>query len=146
MDFSTPAEQELFLTDVPAFERMQVEAGTVLIKFWLDVSKAEQHKRLKERRTDPLKMLKTGPMDVEAEKRFDAYTKARDEMLVRTHTSFAPWICVHSDDKKAARLNIVRHLLHALAHPKLDKTVERPDPAVLFPFDPEALADERLAR
>jgi len=146
MSFSTPAEQEQFLTDTPAFERMLVESGATLVKFWLDVSKDEQHRRLKDRRTDPLKKLKTGPMDVEAEKRFDAYTQARDEMLARTHTPIAPWVCVHSDDKKAARLNIIRHLLHTLASPKLAKHVDRPDPAVLFPFAPEALADGRLAR
>jgi polyphosphate kinase 2 len=146
MGFSTPAEQEQFLTDAPGFERMLVESGAVLIKYWLDVSREEQHLRLKARRSDPLKKLKISAMDAEAEKRFDAYTKARDEMLSRTHTPIAPWVCVRADDKKAARLNVLRHLLHTLNYPRLDRKTALPDGAVLFPFEPEALEDGRLAR
>jgi polyphosphate kinase 2 len=146
MHFASHKQQEQFLIDAPDFERMLVQSGVTLIKYWLDVSRDEQHKRLKARRTDPLKKLKTGPMDVEAEKRFDAYTKARDEMLERTHTPLAPWVCVHSDDKKQARLNVLRHLLHAIDAPDIAKKVEAPDPAVLFTFEPEALRDGRLAR
>jgi polyphosphate kinase 2 (PPK2 family) len=93
-----------------------------------------------------LKRLKTGPMDVEAQKRFDAYTAARDEMLARSHTGFAPWTCVRSDDKKAARINVLRHLLHVLDAPKLAKTTPLPDPEVLFPFEETATTDGRLAR
>ena len=146
MDFSTAAEQEQFLLDVPSFERMLVQSGVVLIKYWLDVSREEQHKWLQDRRTDPLKKLKTGPMDVEAEKRFDAYTRARDDMLIRTHSPVAPWICVRSDNKKAARLNIMRQLLHTLAGAQLAKKTPGPDKDVLFAFDSEALNDGRLAR
>jgi polyphosphate kinase 2 len=146
MNFSTAAEQEQFLLDVPAFERMLVQSGAPVIKYWLDVSRDEQRKRLKERRTDPLKKLKTGPMDVEAQRRFDAYTRARDDMLVRTHTPVAPWVCVRADDKKAARLNIMRHMLHAIGCPNLSKKTSLPDKDVLFPFDAEALNDGRLAR
>jgi polyphosphate kinase 2 len=144
MDFSTPGEQEQFLTDVPSFERMLVESGATLIKYWLDVSRDEQHKRLKERRTDPLKKLKTGPMDVEAEKRFDAYTKARDEMLTRSHSPVAPWTCVRSDDKKSARLNVLSHMLLTLGHGS--RKFEALDPSIIFPFEPDALTDGRLAR
>lgn len=144
MGFSTAAEQEQFLLDVPSFERMLVQSGIVLLKYWLDVSREEQHKRLLERRTDPLKRLKTGPMDVEAEKRFDAYTRARDDMLMRTHSPVAPWICVRSDNKRAARLNIMSHMLHTLGDPS--KKIMTPDSSVLFPFDAENLTDGRLAR
>ncbi len=146
MGFATPAEQEQFLVDVPDFERMLVQSGAVLVKYWLDVSREEQHARLQERRTDPLKRLKTGPMDVEAEKRFDAYTAARDAMLMRTHTPLTPWVCVRADHKKAARLNVMRHMLHAIGCPKLSRKAPAPDPDVLFTFDPDALADGRLAR
>jgi polyphosphate kinase 2 len=146
MGFCTPAEHEQFLVDAPAFERMLADSGAALIKLWLDVSREEQHRRLEDRRTNPLKRLKTGPMDVEAEKRFDAYTAARDEMLARTHTGFAPWVCVRSDDKKSARINVLRHLLHALACPKLAKHTPLPDPEVLFPFEEKATTDGRLAR
>jgi polyphosphate kinase 2 len=146
MGFSTPSEQEQFLLDVPSFERMLVQSGATVIKYWLDVSREEQHERLKQRRTDPLKKLKTGPMDVEAEKRFDAYTRARDDMLVRTHTPIAPWVCVRSDNKKAARLNIMRHLLHAIGSLDLARKTPEPNKDVLFPFEAEALNDGRLAR
>lgn len=146
MGFSTAAEQEQFLLDVPSFERMLVQSGALVIKYWLDVSREEQHKRLTERRTDPLKRLKTGPMDVEAERRFDAYTRARDDMLTRTHTPIAPWICVHSDNKKLARLNIMRHLLNALAGANLARKAPKPDADILFSFEAEALTDGRLER
>jgi polyphosphate kinase 2 len=146
MGFSTPAEQEQFLTDVPAFERMLVQSGAVVIKYWLDVSREEQHKRLKERRTDPIKKLKTSKMDEEAEKRFDDYTRARDTMLVRTHTPEAPWICVRSDNKKQARLAIIRRLLHAIGSPATARKTQLPDEEVLFAFEAGALNDGRLAR
>jgi polyphosphate kinase 2 len=146
MSFSTPAEQEQFLIDAPDFERMLAASGICLIKYWLDVSRKEQGKRLEERLTDPLKRLKTGPMDKQAQTRWDAYTQARDEMLVRTHTAVAPWTCVRADHKKRAHINVMRHLLHALAAPRPAKRVEFPDPKVLFPFEAEALGDGRLER
>jgi polyphosphate kinase 2 len=146
MGFSTPAEQEQFLMDVPAFERMLVQSDAVVIKYWLDVTREEQHKRLKDRRTDPIKRLKSSKMDDEAEKRFDDYTRARDDMLVRTHSPVAPWMCVRSDNKKHARINIMRHLLHAIGNPALAKTTALPDKDVLFAFEADALNDGRLAR
>jgi polyphosphate kinase 2 len=142
MGFCTAAETEQFLQDAPDFERMLIQSGMTLVKIWLDISRKEQAERLKERRTDPLKILKTGPMDVEAQKRFDAYTQARDDMLMRTHSPLAPWICVRADHKKAARLAVIRHLLHILAGGK----TAPPDPEVLFAFDAEALTDGRLER
>ncbi len=146
MGFCTPAQTEQFLIDAPVFERMLVESGVTLVKLWLDVSREEQKERLKERRTDPLKKLKTGPMDVEAQKRFDAYTEARDEMLMRTHTPSSPWTCIRSDHKKAARLAALRHLLNVIGCPAISRKVQDPDPDVLFPFDAKALADGRLQR
>ncbi len=144
MGFSSPEQQEQFLIDAPEFERMLTASGIQVIKYWLDVSKKEQHQRLKERRTDPLKRLKTGPMDVEAEKRWDAYTQARDEMLVRTHTVTAPWTCVRSDHKKDARINLLRHLLSAIGCPHLSKKMATPDPKIVFSFEAEAISDGRL--
>jgi polyphosphate kinase 2 (PPK2 family) len=146
MGFSTPAEQEQFLIDAPDFERMLTASGICLIKYWLDISKTEQRKRLEERLIDPLKRLKTGPMDKQAQIRWDAYTQARNEMLMRTHTVIAPWTCVRADHKKRAHINIMRHLLCALAAPKLARKVDPPDPDVLFPFEASALGDGRLER
>jgi polyphosphate kinase len=146
MGFSAPQEQEVFLRDVPAFEAMLLESGLKIVKFWLDVSKAEQAKRLKERRTDPLKVLKSSPLDAAAQERWDAYSQARDEMLRRTSTPAAPWICVRSDDKKAARLAILGHLVNELAPKTLAREVPDPDPDVLFPFEIAAISDGRLQR
>jgi polyphosphate kinase 2 len=144
MGFCTPKEVEVFLHDVPTFEAMLLESDLRLVKVWLDVSKDEQAKRLKERRTDPLKVLKSSPLDAAAQDRWEDYSMARDAMLIRTSTPQAPWICVRADHKKAARLNIIRHLVHALAPKKIAKTLPPPDPDVLFEFDASALSDGRL--
>lgn len=146
MGFCTPAEHEQFLRDVPTFEAMLVENGIRLIKLWLDISKEVQAKRLDQRRTDPLKALKTSPLDAEAQKRWDAYTEARDQMLRRTDASDTPWMCVRADHKKLARIAVMRHLVRCLAPKDIAKSVEKPDPAVLFPFEVEACHDGRLAR
>lgn len=146
MNFSTPEQQEQFLRDVPAFERMLVENGLRYVKFWLDIGRDEQAKRLKARREDPLKAFKTSDLDKVAEEKWDDYTKARDEMFMRTHSDIAPWICVRADHKKEARLNVIRWLLHAAGDKKLAKGVAKPDPSVIFSFEPAALKDGRLAR
>ena len=146
MGFCTPAEHEQFLRDAPDFENMLIESGIRLIKFWLDISKAEQAERLEERRTDPVKALKVSPLDAEAQKRWKAYTKARDVMLTRTHTAEAPWICVRNDKKKPGRLALIRHLLGEIAPKNIARKAGKPDPEILFPFDASALKDGRLAR
>ena len=146
MGFSTPEEQEAFLRDVPTFEAMLLESGLKIVKFWLDVSKAEQKERLDERRTDPLKALKASPLDAAAQAKWDDYTAARDLMLQRTSTALSPWICVRADHKKKARLAILSHLAHVLAPPTIAETVPAPDPQVLFPFETAALTDGRLER
>ena len=146
MGFSTPIEQEIFLRDVPTFESMLLESGLKLVKLWLDVSKPEQKKRLDERRTDPLKVLKASPMDAAAQEKWDAYTEARDQMLLRTSTPLSPWICVRADHKQKARLAILSCLAHALAPPELVAQVPPADPKILFRFEPQALTDGRLER
>jgi polyphosphate kinase 2 len=146
MGFSTAREQEDFLRDAPTFERMLVETDIRIVKFWLDISKKEQAQRLEARRTDPLKILKVSELDDVAQKKWKAYSKARNEMLTRTHSAFAPWICVHTDHKKQARLAVIRHLLHSLAPAKLREHVQAPDPEVLYGFQPEALTDGRLEK
>lgn len=144
MGFCTPKEVEVFLHDVPTFEAMLLESDLKLVKLWLDVSKDEQAKRLKERRTDPLKILKSSPLDAAAQDKWEDYSIARDAMLIRTSTAQTPWICVRADHKKTAHLNIIRHLVHALAPKKIVKTLPPPDPEVLFEFDASALSDGRL--
>lgn len=145
MGFSTPEQQEQFLKDVPEFERMLVSADIRLVKYWLDISKEEQAERLHARRADPLKQLKVSPLDAEAQKYWKAYSKARNEMLSRTDTAWAPWICVRNDHKKAGRLNLIRHMVRALADPQIADAADPPDPAVVFRFDTSAITDGRLA-
>ncbi len=144
MGFATPAQQSQFLDDAPQIERMLIASGISLVKFWLDISKDEQAARLQARRDDPLKALKVSGMDAVAQTQWHEYSKARDTMLERTSTALAPWMCVRADHKKRARLNVVRHLLHAFAPPDVTAQVEAADPAVLFAFKREALTDGRL--
>jgi polyphosphate kinase 2 len=144
MGFCTPDEHEAFLRDVPVFEDMLIGSGLKLVKLWLDVSKKEQAKRLEERRTDPLKVLKASPLDAAAQEKWDAYSKARDEMLRRTSTDHAPWICVRADHKKQAHLAILSQIVRTLAPKAVAQEVDAPDPDVLFPFELSALTDGRL--
>ena len=146
MGFSTPKEQADFLHDAPTFERMLTEADIRIVKFWLDISKAEQASRLDARREDPLKVLKVSDLDGEAQKRWKAYSKARDEMLLATHTAWAPWTIVHTDKKKKARLAVISHLLQALAPAKITDHVPSPDSDVLFAFEAAAIEDGRLEK
>ena len=146
MGFSTKREQADFLRDAPTFERMLVETDIRLIKIWLDISKKEQAQRLDARRTDPLKALKVSDMDEVAQKKWKAYSDARDLMLMRTSTEYAPWTIVRTDHKKKARLAAIRHLLLTLAPEHIHKAVGTPDPAVLYKFEAAALKDGRLDR
>jgi polyphosphate kinase len=111
MGFCAPEQHRSFLALVPFVERVMVEGGMILIKYWLEVGKEEQGRRFAARVDDPLRQWKLSPMDVEAWRRWDDYTRARDEMLLATDTPQAPWYIVRSDDKKKARLNCISHLL-----------------------------------
>jgi polyphosphate kinase len=144
MHFSTHREQEDFLRDAPTFEQMLSEASIRIVKLWLDISKKEQAKRLDERRDDPVKALKVSDMDTAAQKKWKEYSQARDKMLIRTHTAYAPWTIVHTDSKKQARLAIIQHLLHTLAPADIRADVPAPDHDVLYKFDEAALTDGRL--
>jgi polyphosphate kinase 2 len=146
MGFCTQQEHEAFLRDVPTFETMLLESGLKLVKIWLDVSKAEQAKRLAERKNDPLKVLKASPLDEFAQKKWDDYTKARDEMLLRTSTPLSPWTCVHADHKHKARLALLSHVVHAIAPPDIAAATPPPDAGLLFRFEPDAIKDGRLER
>ncbi|KQM79621.1 polyphosphate kinase [Sphingomonas sp. Leaf22] len=145
MGFSTPAEQTQFLRDAPDFERMLVESGIKLVKLWLDISRDEQRRRLDDRRTDPLKQLKVSDMDAAAQTRWSDYSNARNTMLLRTHTPLAPWFCVRGDEKENARIAVLRHLVGSIAPADIAGSHRKPDPATLFPFEPAAIADGRLA-
>lgn len=135
MGFCTEQEYERFLEDVLPFEHMLIGAGLQIIKYYLDISKEQQKKRLRSRRVDPLKQWKTSPVDEVALKHFDRYTEARDWMLARTSSPLSPWIVVRADDKRVARLNVIRDLIARLACLETDKHVAIPDLSVVFPYD-----------
>ncbi len=135
MHFCTKAETEEFLETAPNFEAMLVRAGITLIKYYLDITKHEQKRRLSERRRDPLSQWKLSPIDAKAPKLWHGYSKARDKMLERTHSVAAPWTVVRADDKEHARLNVIRDLLWRLEYPDRHNRLRRPDPAVVFPYD-----------
>ncbi len=116
MGFCTDEECEEFFRTVPEFEKMLVRSGIVLVKYWFSISDEEQHSRFTTRIRDPLKQWKLSPMDLEARRRWEQYTKAKEAMLERTHIPEAPWWIVEADDKKRARLNCIHHLLGQLAY------------------------------
>ncbi len=132
MGFCTPAQTDEFLGQAPEFERMLTEGGTVLFKFWLNIGREMQLKRFHERRHNPLKIWKLSPVDYAALSKWDAYSKARDKMLAATDRPASPWTVVRANDKRRARLNVIRHMLGAVAYPgKDDKVVRDTDPLIL---------------
>ena len=127
MGFCTEKQVERFLDIAPGIERAMVESGIILIKLWLEVSESEQTRRIKERMTDPRKVWKLTPMDLKSYSRWYDYARARDDMFQKTDTPWAPWFAVPSDDKRRARLNIIRHILDTVPHEKLKmKKVDLP--------------------
>ncbi|MBI6954023.1 polyphosphate kinase 2 [Pseudomonas sp. CCOS 191] len=121
MGFCTEEQAHKFLTVVPMFERMMVESGIILIKYWLEVSAEEQTRRLQDRISDGRKLWKLSPMDVKSYNRWDAYTRARDDMFAASDSSWAPWYMARSEDKRKARLNIISHLLQQIPYKDLSR-------------------------
>lgn len=121
MGFCTPAQHEQFLREAPHFERMIRDDGIHFFKFWLDVGQETQLDRFHERRHSPLKNWKFSPIDVAGLTRWDDYTEARDEMLRRTHSKHAPWIIVRANDKRRARLSVIRRILLRLPYDGRDE-------------------------
>ncbi len=116
MGFCTDGQYEEFFRTVPALEKMLVNSGIQIIKYWFSISDEEQNLRFLGRIHDPLKQWKLSPMDLESRRRWEEYTKAKEIMLQRTHIAEAPWWVVHADDKKKARLNCIHHLLQQMPY------------------------------
>ncbi|QWD67662.1 polyphosphate kinase 2 [Polynucleobacter sp. VK25] len=123
MGFCTDDEYEEFLRTVPDLERMMISSGIILIKYWFSISDDEQYNRFMMRIHDPLKQWKLSPMDLEARRLWEAYTKAKETMLERTHIPEAPWWVVAANDKKKARLNCITHLLSQIPYKEIDHPV-----------------------
>jgi len=121
MGFCSEKQARRFLEVVPNYEKIMVESGIILIKYWLEVSAEEQARRLESRIDDGRKTWKLSPMDVLSYERWDDYTRARDEMFKATDTPWAPWFVARSEDKKRVRLNIIRHLLSQVPYKELKR-------------------------
>lgn len=146
MGFCTDEQYERFMVSVPQFEDMLVGSGIVLMKYYLDISKPEQKKRLDDRRKDPLKQWKISPIDNAAQKHWKDYSLARDAMLARTHTQVAPWFVVRANSKRHARLNIIRDLLCRIDYRGKPDDGIHPDPRILMRFEPALLETGILAK
>lgn len=121
MGFASEEQVSKFLDVVPLFEKLMIQSGIILLKYWLEVSPDEQTRRLEARIDDGRKIWKLSPMDLKSYSRWYDYSRARDEMFAATDTDVAPWYVARSDDKKRARLNIIAHLLDRIPY----KTVPR---------------------
>jgi polyphosphate kinase 2 len=138
MGFCTETQAKAFLKQAPVFEKMLVDDGILLFKYWLTVDQARQEERFAERLADPLKRWKLSPIDLKAREKYDAYGRARDAMLEATHTKHAPWTLVDFNDQKRGRLTLIRNLLDRLPDTHV------PPEAIEFPPLPGAPLKERF--
>lgn len=145
MKYCTRAQRDEFLEAAPRFERMLVRSGIELLKYYLDITRKEQKQRLRARRTDPLKQWKLSPVDQAAQRHWTDYSNARDKMLIHTHHADAPWIVVHANDKKEARLNVIRDILRRIGSAKSRGKYAKPDPRIAQPFSEDLLESGWLA-
>ena len=137
MGFAAPAQVAAFLKQAPAFEKLLVDDGILLFKYWLCTDQAQQEERFKERQEDPLKVWKLSPIDAAARQKYDDYTKAREAMLAATHTAAAPWTLVDFNDQRRGRLTLIRNLLD-----RLPDTAIPPEPFELPPLGHEPSAEQ----
>jgi polyphosphate kinase 2 len=140
MGFSTKEEYFRFLHQCPIFERLLVEDGILLRKYWFSVSDSEQQRRFRDRLEDPLRRWKLSPMDLESITRWEDYSRAKDEMFVHTDIPEAPWHVVESDDKRRARINMIAHLLSTVPYHQVKP------PSIKLPPRPAAQGYIRVPR
>ncbi|XRQ14331.1 polyphosphate kinase 2, partial [Actinomadura welshii] len=140
MGFCTDEEYKRFLHQCPTFERMLVEDGIQLHKYWFSVSDAEQERRFRKRLDDPMRRWKLSAMDLESISRWEEYSRAKDDMLVHTDIPEAPWFVVESDDKRRARINMISHLLSRVPYREVEH------PALQIPERPPSKGYERPPR
>jgi len=137
MGFCTKGQYAEFMHQAPTFERMLVEDGILLRKYWFSVSDSEQQKRFESRLDDPLRRWKLSPMDLESISRWESYSRAKDDMFTMTDIPEAPWFVVESDDKRRARINMISHLLSTIPYRDV------PEPSLKLPKRPKSTGYER---
>jgi polyphosphate kinase 2 (PPK2 family) len=127
MGFCSDEEYRRFLKQTPVFEKMLVDDGIILLKYWLTVDQTQQEQRFRERLDDPLKRWKLSPIDLQSRTKYREYGRARDAMLEATHTRYAPWTLVDFNDQRRGRLTLIRHLLDKVPEINMpDQTVDYP--------------------
>lgn len=136
MGFCSEEQYRQFMVQLPEFEHMLYEDGVIIVKFWLSITKDEQLKRFNARMGNPLKRWKFSPVDKKGQEYWDVYTKYKELMFSKTHTSFSPWIIVKTNDKQEARLNCMRHVLSLMEYEGKDeaRTSLLPDPNVIMRY------------
>lgn len=142
MGFCTEKEYKSFFTEVELFEKMLVDAGFIILKYYLDISQEEQEKRLKDREIDPLKQWKISPIDKEAGKFWKDYSDARNEMLLKTNFEDSPWYVVSANKKKKAHIALISHLLKQLEYNKKDEKLVSNDYGLVYPATPENIKEK----
>ncbi|MBE7562124.1 polyphosphate kinase 2 [Acidithiobacillus sp. HP-6] len=135
MGFCSDQQYEEFFAEVNNFEGMLIRSGIHVFKFYLDISREEQKKRLESRKDDPLKQWKTSPIDEKALKHWKDYSEARNVMFARSHSPFAPWIIVNANDKKTARLQLIKGFLSRLSYTGKDEMQVLPDQSIIFEYE-----------
>jgi len=138
MGFCTKSEYQRFMKNVNTFETMLVDDGITIIKYYLDISKKEQSERLLDRKMNPLKQWKVSPIDEVAQKKWAAYSKYRNSMLLKTNHASAPWTVVHANNKKLTHLNVIRNLLCKINYPNKNKKLLQLDADVICTWKPGA--------
>ncbi|MCK6564455.1 MAG: polyphosphate kinase 2 [Dehalococcoidia bacterium] len=146
MGFCSQTEYEAFMRDVAQFEELLIRAGIGLFKYYLDITREEQERRLRDRKTNPLKQWKLSPIDDLAIEKWSAYTEARDDMLRGTHSPSSPWVVVRGDSKRAARLNLIQDFLSRVEYRGKRARLVAPDRSITFPFEERHLTDGSMAR
>jgi polyphosphate kinase 2 len=122
MGFCTPAEHRRFLAQCPVFEQLLIDEGIMLRKYWFSVSNEQQERRFRARLDDPVRQWKLSPMDLESVRRWEDFSRAKDEMFVQTDTTDSPWYVVEADNKRRARVNMIAHLLSTIAYSPVQRT------------------------
>ncbi len=141
MGFVQEDDYKTFIKDVPNFEKMLVDSGTTIVKFYFSVNKSEQAARFEDRRMNPLKQFKLSPIDQYSQELWEKYTLAEYKNLSKTHSKHAPWTIINSDDKKKARINAIKYVLQQFDYPgKIDKKEIELDPAIVLSWEEKAKA------
>jgi polyphosphate kinase 2 len=133
MGFCTDKEYDIFFKDVEMFEKILANSGFILIKYYLDISKKEQRKRLEDRRNNPLKKWKISPIDEKAQSLWKEYSNARSEMLLKTNFKYAPWFIANAENKKDLHIDLITHLLQQVDYKNKDKKLLENNPALICP-------------